>query len=104
MFLVDFGGVQDAVTDKPSSTIIGTYGYGNGDGDNNSNFVSLLALSGVILSNAARGTDCAIADRLCPRTKTRSHRVCTSRMPGALRASPCRVPYFRDLFLPGCPT
>lgn len=28
VFLVDFGGVQDAVTDKPSSTIVGTYGYG----------------------------------------------------------------------------
>ncbi len=28
VFLVDFGGVQEAVTDKPSSTIVGTYGYG----------------------------------------------------------------------------
>ncbi|CBJ26153.1 protein kinase domain [Ectocarpus siliculosus] len=27
VFLVDFGGVQGAVTDKPSSTVIGTYGY-----------------------------------------------------------------------------
>ncbi|CAM9938879.1 unnamed protein product, partial [Ectocarpus sp. 13 AM-2016] len=26
VFLVDFGGVQGAVTDKPSSTVIGTYG------------------------------------------------------------------------------
>eukprot|EP00903_Cladosiphon_okamuranus_P013940 g12966.t1 len=27
VFLIDFGGVQDAGTDKPTSTIIGTYGY-----------------------------------------------------------------------------
>lgn len=26
VFLVDFGGVQGAITDKPSSTVIGTYG------------------------------------------------------------------------------
>lgn len=28
VFLVDFGGVQNVVAEKPSSTIIGTYGCG----------------------------------------------------------------------------
>ncbi|CAM9817074.1 unnamed protein product, partial [Hapterophycus canaliculatus] len=27
VFLVDFGGVQEAVVERPGSTIIGTYGY-----------------------------------------------------------------------------